>query len=197
MKEITIKNRYTDEVILCGKYESIRDCLEKNRDADLSRADLSGAYLSRADLSRAYLSRAYLSGADIPIEYLLPDIYAIKMQSPDTKLVFWKYLVNGASPYKGCIYEVGKEYSFDDADSDEKTLCAAGGNVATLMWCLKDSSTADEFIEVGFAVKDIAAIPYATDGKFRVSHFKVLRQVNRKEAIGILEAAMVREGDAR
>jgi hypothetical protein len=34
-----------------------------NKRADLSRANLSGAYLSGADLSRANLSRAYLSGA--------------------------------------------------------------------------------------------------------------------------------------
>ena len=34
--EIEIKNRFTGDVILCGKYESIKDCLEKNRGADLT-----------------------------------------------------------------------------------------------------------------------------------------------------------------
>jgi hypothetical protein len=38
--------------------------------ADLSGADLSGAYLSGADLSRADLSRADLSGADLSRAYL-------------------------------------------------------------------------------------------------------------------------------
>jgi len=68
--KIEIKNRYTDEIMLCGEYESVKDCLEKNRKANLSEADLSRANLSRADLSRANLSganlsRAYLSEADL------------------------------------------------------------------------------------------------------------------------------------
>jgi len=58
--DIKIKNRWTDKVILCGKYESIKDCLEKNRDADLRDADLGGA-----DLRGAYLDGAYLRGADL------------------------------------------------------------------------------------------------------------------------------------
>jgi hypothetical protein len=28
---IEIKNRFNDEIILCGEYESIKDCLEKNK----------------------------------------------------------------------------------------------------------------------------------------------------------------------
>ena len=63
--KIEIKNRYTDEIMLCGEYESVKDCLEKNRKANLSEADLSGAYLSEADLSRAYLSGANLYGANL------------------------------------------------------------------------------------------------------------------------------------
>ena len=63
--KIEIKNRFTNEIILCGEYESVRDCLEKNKKADLSVADLSVADLSVADLSGANLSRANLSGADL------------------------------------------------------------------------------------------------------------------------------------
>ena len=109
------------------------------------------------------------------------------MQDSDTVLTAWKYLVNGKSPYKGYQYDIGKEYLFDDADSDEQATCAAGGNVATLAWCLRDSSTADEFIKVEFQVKDIAAIPFATDGKFRLRRFKVLERVNREQAIALLD----------
>lgn len=70
MKKIEIKNRYTGEVILCGKYESVKDCLEKNRGANLREADLWGANLSGANLWRANLSgadlwRANLSGANL------------------------------------------------------------------------------------------------------------------------------------
>ena len=69
MSKITLK-RINGEVIIEGKYESIKDLLVKNRGADLIRADLSGADLSgadliRADLSGAYLRGAYLRGADL------------------------------------------------------------------------------------------------------------------------------------
>ena len=63
--KIEIKNRLTDAVILCGEYESIKDCLQNNSRANLSRADLSGADLSGADLSGADLSWADLYGADL------------------------------------------------------------------------------------------------------------------------------------
>jgi hypothetical protein len=38
--EITIKNRFNGNIILCGEYESIKDCLQRNRGADLQDADL-------------------------------------------------------------------------------------------------------------------------------------------------------------
>ena len=63
--KIEIKNRFTQKVILCGEYENIKDCLQKN-----SGADLRGAYLSGADLRGADLSDADLSGADLRGAYL-------------------------------------------------------------------------------------------------------------------------------
>jgi uncharacterized protein YjbI with pentapeptide repeats len=69
--KIEIKHIFdSSNILVCGEYESIKECLEKNvalkkdlRGADLSGADLRGAYLSGADLSGAYLRGAYLSGA--------------------------------------------------------------------------------------------------------------------------------------
>ena len=58
--KIEIKNRFTGDVIIGGKYNSIKECLEKNRGAYLS-----GAYLSRADLYGASLRGANLRGADL------------------------------------------------------------------------------------------------------------------------------------
>ena len=59
MKEIKIVSRWDkSKVILCGEYESIKACLEDNR-----KANLSGANLSRANLSGANLYGANLSGA--------------------------------------------------------------------------------------------------------------------------------------
>ena len=70
MKKIEIENRFTGSIILSGKYESIRDALEKNPGAnlfgaDLPRANLSGADFTGADLTRANLFGANLSGADL------------------------------------------------------------------------------------------------------------------------------------
>lgn len=45
---IEIKNRWDEKVILCGEYESIKDCLEKNRGANLVGANLWGANLKGA-----------------------------------------------------------------------------------------------------------------------------------------------------
>ena len=80
-KEIKIVSRWDKkEILLCGKYTSIKDCLEKNRGAylrgaDLEGADLGGAYLRGADLRGAYLGGAYLrdanlEGADLEDAYL-------------------------------------------------------------------------------------------------------------------------------
>jgi hypothetical protein len=57
--EIKIVSHWdSDKVLLCGEYESIKDCLEKNRGAYLR-----GAYLRGADLRGADLQGAYLRGA--------------------------------------------------------------------------------------------------------------------------------------
>jgi len=63
--KIEIKSRGDDFIILSGNYESVKDCLEKNRGAYLEGADLRGA-----DLRGAYLEGAYLRGADLRGAYL-------------------------------------------------------------------------------------------------------------------------------
>ena len=264
MEEIKIKNRFTNKIIIYGKYKSILDCVEKNKinlqgadlrgaylqgadlqDAYLQGADLQGAYLQGADLQGAdlqdaylqgaylqgaylqdaYLQGAYLQGADLQGAYLrgaylrgaylrgaylqgaylqgadlqdadykeplfLCDLYSLKLLPKDTILTFWKYLRNGSSPYQNMKYEIGKKYKFKNYNSNENNQCGKGGNVATLMWCLKDDLNANEFIEIEFKVKDIVAIPYMTDGEFRVKRLKVLRKINRKKAVRLLKKLM-------
>ena len=68
-----------------------------------------------------------------------------------------------------------------DADTDERDTCSRGINVATLQWCLKYSAAAWPFLLVEFKACDIAAIPHASDGKFRLHRCKVLRQVTKTE----------------
>ena len=63
--KIQIKHRITSAVIVKGEYESIKECLEKNRGTYLQGADLRGADLRGADLQGAYLRGAYLRGADL------------------------------------------------------------------------------------------------------------------------------------
>jgi len=60
MEKIVIKNRFTGKELVSGEYETIKECLEKNRGADLRCADLGGA-----DLGGAYLGGADLGGADL------------------------------------------------------------------------------------------------------------------------------------
>ena len=61
--KIEIKNWFKGSTILSGEYESIKDCLYKNRGADLGGADLRDADLGGANLRGAYLRDANLGGA--------------------------------------------------------------------------------------------------------------------------------------
>ena len=68
--KIEIRNRFDNKIILSGKYASIKECLEKNRGADLRSAklggaDLEGANLRSANLWGADLGSANLGGADL------------------------------------------------------------------------------------------------------------------------------------
>jgi len=168
------------------------------RRADLQRADLRGANLWGANLRRADLQRADLWGADLrgadlqraknlqPIYF--NELYNLKLLPQETKIRMWKYLKNGKSPYQNAIYKVGKTYKVKDFSTDEYAECGIGLNVATLQWCLRDSldKTEIELIEVEFKVSDIVAIPYWTDGKFRVKTFKVLRKISRNKGMDIM-----------
>jgi len=47
-------------------------------------------------------------------------------------------------------------------------------NVATLPWCNRNKqSESDVIVKVSFLAGDIVAVPYTTDGKFRVKKMKV------------------------
>jgi len=66
VREIKIVSRYdSSKVLASGKCESIKDCLDKNRGADLGGADLRGANLRGANLGGADLRGANLWGANL------------------------------------------------------------------------------------------------------------------------------------
>jgi hypothetical protein len=63
---IEIPNRFTGKIILAGEYKSIKDCLEKNKGANLTRANLSWADLSGANLSEANLTKTIIDPTNTP-----------------------------------------------------------------------------------------------------------------------------------
>lgn len=85
---ITIKHKYTNEVIL--EIESLcnADLSSANlRGADLRDADLSGANLHNTDLRYANLSNADLHNADL--RWCIGDMREIKSAQFDTYMVTW------------------------------------------------------------------------------------------------------------
>ena len=107
---------------------------------------------------------------------------------------------DGLAPFNGGItYEVGKSYEVADANTDETEHCAAGINVATLDWCIRNYDKGWRILVLEFTAEDIAAIPTATDGKFRLFRAKVVAEKDLKQ-IGVIkeeETKAVEEGAAR
>ena len=141
--------------------------------------------LSICEAQRANLDGANLTRANIPVMPVSPLASFLSGLPTDMLLRAWKYLVNGKTPYRYAEYRVGQAYSFPDCDINRFAACAAGGNVAPLIWCWNDAQTKVgeiAFLEVEFRAADVIC-PYLTDGKLRVKAFTVLRQVTRSEAL--------------
>ena len=71
-----------------------------------------------------------------------------------------------------------------DADCSE-AQCAKGISLATLDWCMNEWQPGYRILIAEFTAKDIASIPIATDGKFRVKKCKIVGEKNLKE-IGLI-----------
>jgi hypothetical protein len=197
--KIEIKSWLNGDVLFALETESIKVCLEaavKSRadlsGANLSRADLSGANLSGANLSGANLSRANLSGANLSRaesvnKYLCTPLNLL-LEQPG-KIRAYK-LVNAdfVGPFNGGIkYEIGKTVEEKGANTDDTKHCAAGINVATLDWCMREWRDGYHILIVEFTAADIACIPIATDGKFRLHRCAVVGEKDLKE-IGLVKA---------
>ena len=180
--------------------------------ADLSGANLYGAYLSRAYLSRANLSRANLSranlfgadlfGADLSganlsgangINALRVTPLLMLLDQPGPIRAYKMVTANGTSPIqtdKPLTYDVGASLSVPDANTDATEHCGAGINVATLDWVMREWREGYRVFVVEFTAADIAAIPTATDGKFRLHRCTVVAEKNLTE-IGLIAAAVM------
>ena len=162
--------------------------------ADLFRADLSGANLSGADLSGANLSGANLSGADLSgadlsgADLSLADLSRAKgcnpyrvtpllvlLDQPGPIRAYKLVTAAGVGPFNGGItYAIGEESSVSEANTDTTLQCGAGINLATLDWCMREWREGYRILVAEFFASDIAAIPVATDGKFRVRKCRIV-----------------------
>ena len=155
-----------------------------------TRANLAGANLAGAYLAGAYLAGANLAGAKgispercTPLLMLLDQPGKIRAY----KLVDEKYR-SPIQPRGKLTYKIGDDISVDDANTDPMDHCAAGVNVATLDWCLKNWSAGNRVLVVEFEAKDIACIPTASDGKFRLHRCTVVAEKPLDlEALGLVK----------
>ena len=95
---------------------------------------------------------------------------------------------NGYMPIN---YLATETFEFPDADTDDAKQCAAGGNLATLDWCMKEWKPGYRILVMEFTAADIAAIPTVTDGKFRVRRCRRVGEKDLKEiGLSVTEEAV-------
>ena len=205
---IEIKSRWNDKVLYTAEdARDVKQALEEAvsrdadlRDADLGDADLRGAYLRSAylgdaNLRDADLRGANLGGADLRDAYL-EDAKGIH-PSRVTPLHILVDQVGKVRAYKlvnernqgpfngGLTYNVGETVEVDACNTDPNDHCGAGINVATLPWCLDSWRPGYKVLLVEFRAKDIAVIPTATDGKFRIRRCRVIREIDVSEIVSL------------
>ena len=171
--------------------------------ADLRGADLSGANLSYADLSGADLNYADLGGADLSgVDLSGANLYRADLRGaigynprqicqllflydqPDRIRLYKLVDVYGNSPISSPIkinYLETDTFAVNNADIDPIELCGAGINVATLDWCVANWKAGWRILVMEFEAKDIACIPYTTDGKIRLHRCKRVGEVDLVE----------------
>ena len=181
------------KLIFTSESENLRDCLEKavQSGANLYRADLSGANLYKASLSgadlsgvnlyRANLSGAYLYGARGINKFLTTALYLLLDQTNPIRAYKIVNENNEGIYWGGPAYEVGQRIEVDKWDSDENKDCAAGINLATLDWCLKEWKPGRKLLLCEFDKEDIVCIPIGSDGKFRVKACTPIKELSWKD----------------
>jgi hypothetical protein len=89
---------------------------------------------------------------------------------------------HGDGPFNsGITYEIGKSYEVADANTNEFIDCGSGINLCTLDWALKEWRPGYRILIAEFTREDIAAIPVASDGKFRVWRCAIVGEKNLEE----------------
>lgn len=167
------------------------------RCAEIDNANLKGADFYHADLRGVNFNFVELKQVEGLCSIFQSPLTILKFQTGTLKaykILFEDY----TTPFEGFKYEMGKVYETDDYDEDEREDCGKGFNVATLEWCLRHTYPhLDDvmnlykrnlyvYIEVEFDPKDIVAIPYGSDGKFRVRKMKITRELSNEELVNYL-----------
>ena len=154
--------------------------------AHLCSANLHGADLHGANLYGANLYGAHLHGAKGLNPRHVNDLLILKDQ-PGKIRAYKLVTVDGFGPVQGGLrYVVGETVEVPDANTDETVKCAAGINVATLPWCVREWRPGYRILVVEFTAKDIAAIPLS-DGKFRLRKARVIRDLDLVE-LGLVDS---------
>ena len=208
-----IKNRLNGNVIFSIETDNWKLAVEAaiKGFADLRSANLHSADLSSADLHFANLSSANLRFADLRFANLrFADLRSANLSSANLRfaegvnkntitplMILYDQVgeirayklvkANGEGPCNGgIVYIVGERYSVVSANTDDTVQCAPGINLATLDWCIINWQTGFRILVAEFTTQDIAAIPIATDGKFRVHRCKIVGEKDLIE-IGLVE----------
>jgi hypothetical protein len=152
------------------------------RGSDLRGSDLSYSNLSYSDLSYSNLSDSNLRGSDLrgakgisperttPLLILAEQVGKIRA----FKLVNAEYQ-SPIQNHNKLTYNVGDTLTAK-ANTDPLVQCAEGISLCTLDWCLQSWRDGYHVMVCEFSAKDLARIPTATDGKFRVHKCKVIRE---------------------
>ena len=185
-----ILNRYTKALLYSTDAATLREAAEM---AVRVSADLRGADLRDANLGNADLRDANLGGAKNVNPYRCTPLLMLRDQSGPIRAY---KLVDERSegPFNGGLrYEIGKHYEVDNTNTDEFQQCGAGINVATLDWCMREWKEGYRILVAEFSATDIAAIPTATDGKFRLHRCDIVGEKDLIE-IGLIEGTKKEDG---
>ena len=166
--KVQIKNRWNSAIIYEGEWETVAQAILA---AVKSGADLSGADLYGADLSGARGINPHLSTHLLMLHEQPGAIRAYKLTGK-----------GGGSPMSNNTprlwYRIGAVLEIADASTDVNEHCGAGINLCTLGWAIREWKTGWRIFVCEFTAADIAAIPTATDGKFRVRRCTVVAEKN-------------------
>ena len=144
------------------------------RGAYLRGADFRGAYLGDADLQGAYVQGADFRGANLGgakgINRFQCTPLLMLLDQPGRIRAYKLVTGSGDSPIHSAElhYEIGVPIEVADADTNPDRQCATGINVADLPWCMEIWKPGYRIFMIEFLATDIACIPTATDGKFRL-----------------------------